>query len=351
MNVIFGNVRKELYKEYETEISALVESLDPTPYLYEKEVEEQQKQQVPDHLRFAFTKQQLLCLRAAKVSPPILERIRKEEEEKRRTKVREEEEKVVHSSDSRAYAEWKRKEAEMMEKEAALVNQLREYQQSLSEKVYGSGSEAKKLQMHRIQSEAVRKLRESILAQQAYAEAKRHDNVPHHSSSLENEQKTPPIAGGASSQEEDNETDRLLADGGNEISTSVSPQTTVFLHPAPASPFVDSLLPQTGNTGEEEQKFSAEDMEEKDEESGGASGVDRTICNRDGTDKFGAVEEEGPTAAAVTFDWVTHLDNIQAVKEGGRYGEAYAKQRLDILNVIDHRLREETLVRRVNALL
>lgn len=349
MNAIFDNVRKELYKEYETEICAVVESLDPSPYLYEKDVEEQQRQHVPDHLRFAFTKQQLLCLRAAKISPPILEKIRKEEEEKRQKKAQEEEEKVGGSSPHRTYEEWKRKEADMLMREAELENQLREHQQSLSEKMYGSGSEAKRRQMHRIQSEAVRKLRESILAQQAYAESKEHKSVPHCSSSLENKQKTPTSSGGVGIQEEDKATDRTRTDEGSEISTSVLPQTTVVFHTVPASPFVESICPQAGDKEEDEKKVSVEDIDEKEEESGGAS---RTICHRDGTEEGGlVVESVGPTTTAVPSDWMIHLDNIQAVKEGGRYGEAYARQRLDILNVIDHRLREETLVRSVNALL
>lgn len=127
----------------------MVEGMDQSSALTEEETELQQ--QVPEHLRLSYSRQQLLCLRAAKVDPCPLRCCENKGDE---------EEKEVPRT-------WDMKEAEQLEWEYELEKNLEEKKASLG------AINPELRQMHRLQNETVRRLRQAVLEQEEYKQKKR----------------------------------------------------------------------------------------------------------------------------------------------------------------------------------
>lgn len=302
MNIVFDKLRKDLYREYEAEISSMMESLDPSHYLTQEEQEEQEE--VPAHLRFSYTKQQLLCLRAAKITPSHLQTIQREA---RKGDIHGKENgEVSHGENNEDDKIWKQKEVEMLEREADLEKLLRGFQQGILENPDGYTA-VEKIHLHRLQSEAVRILRNSLVAQEAYRENRKVPSSPHEIVAHTTEEK-----------EIEKESEEATVEGKTQVRTAVS----VTHH--------DLVSANNGTAVDEWKKELEESHRERKEP---------------------LHKEEGEGTQARISDWKVHVDNFLAVKEGGRHGPAYTKQRLGILDLLDRRLREEELTRKVNALI
>lgn len=143
MTHLFNRVKRDLYAEYEKEITELVEGRRGNEPLSPEE--EALQQQVPEHLRISYARQQLLSLRAAKVDPCPLKCCEHKEEEPQ----------PVPRS-------WDIKEAEQLEWEAQLKDALEDKKKELA---LGKPELA---HMHRLQSESLRRLRQSVLEREMY---------------------------------------------------------------------------------------------------------------------------------------------------------------------------------------
>lgn len=349
MNIVFDAVRRDLYSEYEAEIAEMVASLAPTQYLTEEELDEQQS--VPEHLRFAYTKQQLLCLRAAKISPSSFRRAIHNEEAKKNEPAHLDEEKdkkkefcgeVLGKMKGKDNKFWKEKEAEMLEREAILEKLIRFHQKDLLDKCYTNG-EVGKLQMHRLQSEAVRLLRESILAQEAHRQAKRclPRCVP---ISAEGSVKV-----GKEKEEHQQQQSQLGFPGSEGSAGKRFPENAAKCGGAASTPFVrQEDLPEMVDTdgGGKIRSYDLEVQNDGKELEREEAGEEQQCSHANA-----ALEEGREAMPDAISDWVIHMDNWRTVKEGGHHGASYSTQRLNILDMLDRRLKEEELTRKVDALI
>lgn len=153
MNHELKKIKAKLYEEYEEELTNVLKEIDEEIKSMRESGSQDEGNDLAEHLRLRYTRQNLMCLRAARaVAPPTITENKRTEERDRLARLHE-----IRS--------WDDKEREQKLHEAELEELI------LATKEKNASVDA--LRMRRIQSEAVRLLRSSIIEQDAYQENKK----------------------------------------------------------------------------------------------------------------------------------------------------------------------------------
>lgn len=161
MSHIFQRTKHDLYVQYEKEITELVEGMEGAVELSEEERALQQM--VPEHLRVSYSRQQLLCLRAAKVTP---------------IQLRSQPDGGSEAADTEnGGAPLLIEEGPQRTWPDTEVLEQQNFDAELEEKVVAQRRDIRNKslhirQMHRLQNESLQKLRQSILEMEAYRESR-----------------------------------------------------------------------------------------------------------------------------------------------------------------------------------